>query len=124
MIFVVTRQKHKDVAAWFEARFSEWGRGVDRQDRTVTAFADYLGIDRTLVSHWINGIRRPSYENAKKIAEKLGGDVYSLVDAVPPDPDLRRIIRNWDNLPDWYKRQLLEEIERFEHENNSSLAET
>lgn len=45
-------------------------------------FAQAMGVDRSTVTKWLNGSRKPSYETAVKITRKLNvtlEDIYGLV---------------------------------------------
>lgn len=45
-------------------------------------FAQAMGVDRSTVTKWLNGSRKPSYNTAVKITRKLDctlEDIYGLV---------------------------------------------
>ena len=46
---------------------------------TRTELAEHLGVSKATISYWINGHKRPSYENLRKIALFVGCGVGELL---------------------------------------------
>ena len=65
-------------ALWLNKKFLEWqnqqGEPMDQQD-----FARYLGIRPTTYSGWINGNVPPSNDNLRRVAAKLGYEIYDVL---------------------------------------------
>lgn len=40
---------------------------------TRQQLADIIGIDKTLISHWLSGRRKPSYEKYERLVELMEG---------------------------------------------------
>lgn len=55
---------------------------------TRAEMAERLGVDRSLIGHYVNGRRRPSPEQAARIHELTGG----AVDALQWYPELLRVV--------------------------------
>ena len=87
---------------------NEQGRRV-----TYTEFAEYLGVKRSILSHWMSGRYRPSIETAPILAEKLGPEVYTVLGFAPVDPDLRYITHHWDQLTEEQKHVIRETIAQY-----------
>jgi len=57
-------------AAWFEDQYLDWQKAAGGR-RTVTEFAALLGFGKVIVGQWMNDQRKPGYESACVIADKL-----------------------------------------------------
>lgn len=108
---LIMAKKYPESAAWFERQFELWSRSRNRSDQTVSAFAEWLGIDREIVSHWINGIRRPSRSNALKICSVLGDDtLLDILRYKRQDKLLDRLISAYDQVPVGQREEYVERI--------------
>lgn len=94
------------VAEWLENKFIEWIAKTG-QRHTVTDFAQWLDISRTVVSRYLSGDRLPSKENIDKIAYRLGPEIYDLLGLQRPDPQLIHIQTNWEFLTDEERQQIV-----------------
>lgn len=50
-------------------------------------FAQFLDVPPTSFSNWTNGKAVPSGENLRKVASKLGYEIYDILGEERPDPD-------------------------------------
>ena len=82
------------IGDWLTRKYLEW-QTAEANRRTVTEFADFLGISRGAFNKYMNGNRRPRGVYVDMIAAKLGPEIYDLVGAPRPDPGLQYIIQNW-----------------------------
>jgi len=64
-------------AIWFERQFLDWQ--IDNGRSSVRQFSVWLGINHTLVIQWLNGKSRPGPKTIHLLAQKLGGEVYSIL---------------------------------------------
>lgn len=77
---------------WLEQKFLIWQSEIGKR-RTLTAFAHYLGLSQPLVTQYLSGkVKSPSDESLRKIAEKLGPDIYDLLGLARPDPLIQELI--------------------------------
>jgi transcriptional regulator with XRE-family HTH domain len=86
---------------------------------TLDEFANHLGVSRPVLSYWLSGKTKPSLEKAILLAEKLGSEVYETLD-LPPlnvDPDLKRLARIWDKIPEKKRQELAEQAEKYADNN-------
>lgn len=97
---------------WLENKFLEWEKETGKR-RTLSEFADFLGVSRPLVSMWINGSRNPSAVNIETLAQVFGPEIYDILNIPRPDPDLERLKRIWKYLPEETRRSLAEQAERY-----------
>lgn len=76
-----------------------------------------FGVSRPTLSQWISGkVAEPSQLRIDDLAATMGMEVYDILGYVRPDPDVRYISQEWDNLPDDVRRQIREIIERYNHD--------
>ena len=95
-------------AKWIEIKYIEWMKEKE-QIHSQREFADYLGIDAMSLSHYINARRKmPDQDSIKKIASKLGPEVYDVLGLARPDADLKQVTAVWHKLNDQTKHRILE----------------
>lgn len=104
---------------WLEQQYVTW-QARQGGRRTIDAFAQYVGVSRVAINRWMNGTRTPDAEYADLIAEKLGPEIYDLLDIPRPDPRLQAIIRQWGNLPEYIKDDLLKRAEQDNGNNGAN----
>jgi len=103
---------------WLEMKFLEWQRNQGGR-KTVLQFAEYIGSSQQTVSTWLNGTREPQGDNVRKLADKLGLEVYDALGLERPDPMLHYIQKNWDDLPMEVQREILEKAEAYAAKNGT-----
>jgi len=111
---------------FFFQQFSDWEKSQPGKRSTFTAFADYLShnslnlvIRQQYVSGWIKGDFEPSEKYAPALAEKLGNEVYEILEFKPPNPLLLAINSRWEHIPPDKQQKLAELAEQFEVKNNA-----
>ena len=105
---------------FLEMKFLEWQQRQGGR-KTVEEFADHLNIGRTTLSMWLNkNDRVPQGDNIKKLADKLGLEVYDALGLNRPDPDLYAITQNWEHLTPEQRRAYREQIEKKALENDTA----
>lgn len=83
---------------WLEQRFLDWERESGGR-RSLTKFAEYLGVKRPTLSQWMNDKRIPrDKETVDRLAYILGNEVYEYLDVDESDPELLRIKSIWDKI--------------------------
>jgi transcriptional regulator with XRE-family HTH domain len=100
---------------WLEQKFLEW-MTRERQRKTVTAFADYIGVTQSMMTRYLNGQMIPTGDNVHKLAARLGPEVYDLLGLARPDPETQYIIRHWDKLPPEEQKRFREMVEKYADE--------
>lgn len=97
------------------------GRRINQDD-----FADYLGVDRPLISNWLSGkTKSPSSTNIQKIADKLGPKIYDVLGLNPPPAyfQSREIQAIYDATPPERRDELIEEMKTWVAENDFVISE-
>lgn len=83
------QQRKKAFRDWFVRRWAEWDASTGRRS-TQQELADYLGVGRPIVSHYVSGISAPSGANLAKIARRFGFEVYEVLGVDPPEDQFSR----------------------------------
>ncbi len=99
------------VGEWLEQKYVSWmkDQGAFKKQHE---FADYLGIEQTLPRHYMNGRKKPAGDNLELIAEKLGPEIYGLVERANPDPIIRAINEILAILPEEDNLEILEALRK------------
>lgn len=108
--------------------FVAWEKKQPKKRSSYTAFARWLSdnsyavlIKQQMVSDWIHGKYKADDERYLLVlAEKVGDEIYEVLNKQRPNPFLQRIIKRFPNIPPDKQRQLAEDSERFEAENARS----
>ena len=102
---------------WLMEKFLEWEKTKTRR-QSYSAFARHIGVSQGSLSHWLSGSNPPAGDNVRMIADKLGLEIYDILD-IPQDErpvraDLREAIRQ---VPPEKQDDLLELIEEYLRDN-------
>jgi len=100
------------IGEWLELKYLEWQTSQGKR-QSLEKFANYLGVERMTLNRWMNGNNRPDLRFVDSIADKLGDEIYDLMEIKRPDPALRYIIRQWPALTDEQRRTLKDQAERY-----------
>ena len=103
------------IAKWFNSKFVEW-QNQEGERKTIIEFADYLGVNRSLLSYWMNGSRIPSEDNLIKIAFILGFEIYDILGIQRPNMLYLYMLRNWEKVPESIQRHLADTIAKYSKE--------
>lgn len=101
--------------------FFDWARKQGRRNVSDQQFAKYLGVSAPSLNQWINGYRLPNFENAAKLADKLGPEIFDVLGypriVAVSDEELRFIIDHWGKLDEETKAVIHEHVkeEVLEH---------
>lgn len=102
---------------FLEMKFLEWQQRAGGR-KTVYEFADYIGVSQPAVSSWWNETRIPQGDNVRKLAEKLGLEVYDVLGLPRPDSDLFYIQSVWEELTVETRKALREKVEEYAVKND------
>jgi transcriptional regulator with XRE-family HTH domain len=100
------------LAKWLDNKYLEW-QTQEEERKTVIEFADYLGVNRSLLSYWMNGAREPSDENKLKIALKLGFEIYDILGKDRPNIYQIYVDTNWEKVPPEEQRRISKIIAKY-----------
>ncbi len=99
-------------AYWLRRRYADWRYGpfnvqsVIHPGRRISHFSQWLGVDLRLLIGWMSGERPdPESEEFKRIAEKLGPNVYDRLGLPRPSEHPRRFFFASDPLTGWRVRR-------------------
>ena len=81
--------------------------------RTLTDFADAIGVNPGAMGHWMKGKRLPGEPNIGKIARATNDNtIYLIMRTLPEDDEIAQIVASWGNLTPEQRRSVLNEVAR------------
>lgn len=83
-------EKPKNFSIYFAKRYDEWQK-TRTSRRTLSDFADWLGVDKAVLSNWYNAKRIPTGPSVTLLVSKLGPTVYDALGLQRPDPMLQML---------------------------------
>ena len=96
-----------EIPKYFHRKFWEWEAGEQKNQR---GFAEYLGVAQGTLGHWMNGRRKPDYENCLLLSKKLGPEIFNVCGYLGPDPQFRRVASLWHRIDGRGKSIILETV--------------
>ncbi len=99
------------VSTWLEKKFLEWQNNQGER-KTIKEFAKYLGIPQTTVNNYMRSNRLPSREHTRKLSEKLGAEIYTLLGPGDPEEEVRKLLNLYDQLDEQDRKALIEEAQK------------
>lgn len=103
------------LSKWLDKKYLEW-QTSEEESKNVSEFADYLDVNRSLLSFWMNGSREPNEENLIKIALKLGFEIYDVIGEDRPNILHLYTSRNWEKLPQKAQLEISKIIAKYSTE--------
>ena len=98
---------------WLTHKFEEWEKTTGHRQPYI-AFARYLGTSQPTLNRWMAGDVRPTGDNVRLLADKLGPGVYDVLGITPPLPEpLMKISAEWQNIPPDAQVQLTVDLSEF-----------
>jgi Helix-turn-helix. len=104
-----------NISEFLTRKFIEWQHKTG-QRKTVEDFASYIGVERSLLSKWLNGRQTPGPESKRLIIERYG---IEAIEAFDEDPDLYAVKEIWDYLSPETRRKLREQAESLASKNET-----
>lgn len=102
-----------DFSTWLNKKFLDWQYNTGER-QTLKAFARYLDVKTTTLSSWLNDDVPPTGDNLYKVADKLGFEIYDLLDVPPPTPQfVHEMKTTYNALPAEQQPEFQEDLERF-----------
>lgn len=109
----------KTFRQFLEENFLQWQMTTGGR-KTVYEFAEYIGVGQSTISTWWNETRIPQGDNIRKLAEKLGLEVYDVLGLSRPDSDLFYIQSVWEELTVETRKALREKVEEYAVQNDKN----
>lgn len=72
---------NKNFRQFLEGKYLEWQQREGGR-KTVFEFAEWLGVSQSAVSNWWNEGRMPQGDSIRKLAAKLGLEVYDVLGSI------------------------------------------
>ena len=70
---------------WITAKYVEWRGNAIGRERTITDFAEYIGVSQSLMSQWMtpNGKIPRSFTTISKLVARFGDEVDDVLGQTP-----------------------------------------
>lgn len=97
---------------WITRKYVEWRGDAIGHERSVTEFADYVGVSQQLMSDWMKpkGKRPRSQVTIGKLVAVFGNEVYEVLDKQPEDENLSKLMALYYSLPDTERKYFVDEV--------------
>jgi transcriptional regulator with XRE-family HTH domain len=69
---------------WLLNHYRNWERQTGRK-QSGSEFARWIGVKQPTLNRWMNGDSIPAADNLRRLARKLGPDIYQVVGQEIPD---------------------------------------
>lgn len=69
----------KQFAQFLNNKFIEWESTRNKRG-TISEFSQYLNINEKYVAKWMSGTTTPRDDNVIKLANRLGGEIYDILE--------------------------------------------
>lgn len=77
-----------EFSEWITNKYVEWRGDAIGRNRSVSEFAEYIGVKQQAMSSWMNGITPKRHETITRLAAQLGPEVYDVLGIDrPPQAD-------------------------------------
>lgn len=96
-------------------KFIEW-QYQSGERKTLDEFADYLRVNRPLLSMWMNGSRRPGTKFKGRIIELYGDEAAEVLGE---DPRLFFINEHWDEASEELQRSIHKQLQKEIKKNDA-----
>lgn len=104
-------------------KFLEWEKNQQKRRSSISAFARWLSenssnteIKQQNVDSWINGVIPKDYKYVVALAEKLGNEIYDILEIDRPNILHLYASRNWEKLPPKIQLELSKIIAKYSTE--------
>jgi hypothetical protein len=105
-------------------KFLEWEKLQKKRRSSISAFARWLSdnslkieIKHQVLDYWINGKIPKEDKYLLVLAEKLGNEIYEILERDPISPHLQKINMLWKYLPEALQIKISSEVEQYEAQN-------
>lgn len=111
----MTQPLYPKLAQFMQSKFIEY-RKQNGFMKSQTEFAGWIGISQANMNRYINGMQCPSMPNVIVLAEKLGPEIYDVLDLqrpLPNDEMLQEMVKDWDLLNIDQKESIFKNFQMF-----------
>jgi len=104
MAFVVSNKS--EFSELLERKYQEWRAVQTARKAGITQFAESLGLEREVLSSYMNRGSKPQGENLSKLVEKLGPEVYDSLGLLRPE--MQKLVEVAGELPENNQEKVLQ----------------
>lgn len=96
---------------WITQKYVEWRGNAVGRERSITDFAEYIGVSQQLMNDWLNKGKKPrSQETIGKLAAIYGDEVYGVLGGRPKDDVLGQLMKLYYQIPEEDRAYFVDEI--------------
>jgi transcriptional regulator with XRE-family HTH domain len=106
-------EKPKAFSVYLENKYLDWQKSGGGR-RSLTDFAEYLGVDKGVLSNWMNAKRVPNGASIPLLVGKFGPTVYDTLGLIRPDPLVRLLTTIAGDLSEDGKQELIKASKRIQ----------
>lgn|SRR5574337_836790 len=107
-----------NLSTWLLDKFREWERSTGRK-QTEMEFARYLSVTQPSLARWMAGDHLPTGGNIRKLADKLGPEIYYILGFPRLNPEAERVLTALREASPENKKLLLDLADRLLRETRS-----
>ena len=104
--------KYQPFATVLLTKMHEWESSKGKRV-TIQEFAAYLEVSQPLLSIWLKGNTKPTEENIKLLASKLGNRIYDSLGITRPNPLHQYITTHWEELPREEQKRISKIVSKY-----------
>jgi hypothetical protein len=100
---------------WLTRKYVEWRGAAIGNERTITEFAEMIGVSQPVMSGWMKrGGRVPrSQETVGKLVRAFGYEVYEILGLPHPEPHVEEYAKLTESLSPQERAELQNRIRRW-----------
>jgi len=101
----------KKLSTWLNKKLQEWEWKKGRR-QSVSEFARYLDVKQPSLTRWMAGDNPPTGGNLKKLADKLGVEIYEVLGLPRPEVTESELADRY-NVPPENKAEFIQDTRKF-----------
>ena len=124
MLVKIEHMNQKPFKDYLYEKFIEWEKLQTKRRSSFSAFARWLSdnsfeveIYQQVLDSWMNGVIPKDEKYIAVLSEKIGDEIYDVLNRKRPNPYLQNLSRVWDFLPEEIQKRLSEEAVKYKTKN-------
>lgn len=101
-----------EFSEWLEKKYLEWQTQAGKR-KTLTSFAKWLGVSKSLMSRYLNDKVTPSLDKVQIMASQLGPEIYDVLGLARPDPAVRELQALYTAMPPEEQKEIMDIVKDF-----------
>jgi len=124
LLVKIEHMNQKPFKDYLYEKFIEWEKLQTKRRSSFSAFARWLSdnsfeveIYQQVLDSWMNGVIPKDEKYIAVLSEKIGDEIYDVLNRKRPNPYLQNLSRVWDFLPEEIQKRLSEEAVKYKTKN-------